>query len=536
MDKLQKRTFIALLVIGAVYFVIFAFPNIKGSADHNMLAVFAPDEFAQYPHVIRMLTPGKTLAETAFNIIVYRHFYYGYPFYLISAITLLPLRLFHTVQDAPLVMLTLRQLISVLPMIAAILIFVYLQTRFRLFWTSLVLFLLLLSVPAVVHNDLWWHPDSLTILFIALTFFFLDRDDLSFRKFFWLAAMATGLAVGTKLIGLFFFITIPTYIAWGFFTKRINLRRALIVAGLFVLIMVVTVVATNPLLLVPEGRARILATQRQQQAAMSFGWSVAYTKGPAAWFPMIQEYYGQWFFVGLAFIAAILGAIKSPRRLLYVLILTWSVPYALYVLFVIVIKPSHFLLPITLPLFSCLAYIMPFDGVQAGRGLAVRWLSWGAVALIALQFAGNLSFDYSQYTEELYREETSESLKFYAELERQNLSCLPAGEHPLIYRDVRAYVPVSDRWQVEMKWGLVDYEYIQELKPDVVVLQQQRIKDYTLEENVENAADAAQMERTYRFYNDASQGTLEGYRLLLADNFGIAFARQDRYDLFQCGK
>jgi hypothetical protein len=84
---------------------------------------------------------------------------------------------------------------------------------------------------------------------------------------------------------------------------------------------------------------------------MSFGWSVAYTKGPAAWFPMIQEYYGQWFFVGLAFIAAILGAIKSSRRLLYVLILTWSVPT--YVLFVIVIKPM--LSADHLPLFSCLA-------------------------------------------------------------------------------------------------------------------------------------------------------------------------------------
>jgi hypothetical protein len=295
MDKIQKRTLITLLVTGAVYFVIFALPNIKGSADQNMLAVFSPDEFAQYPNVIRMLTPGKTLAETAFNIIVYRHFYYGYPFYLISAIGLLPLRLFHTVQDTPLVMLTLRQLISVLPMIAAVLILVYLQTRFRLFWTALVLFLLLLSVPAVVHNDMWWHPDSLAILFIALTFFFLDRDDLSFGKFFWLAAVATGLAVGTKVIGLFFFISVPTYIAWGFFTKRITMRRAILVAALFVLVMVVTVVATNPLLLMPEGRARIFATQQRQQAAMSSGWAVAYTKGPVAWLPTIREYYGQWF-------------------------------------------------------------------------------------------------------------------------------------------------------------------------------------------------------------------------------------------------
>jgi hypothetical protein len=536
MDRIQKRTLITLLAIGAVYFVLFIFPNVKGSADQNMLSVFAPDEFAQYPHVIRMLTPGKTLAETAFNIIVYRHFYYGYPFYLISAITLLPLRLLHALQNTPMVMLTLRQLISVLPMIAAIMVLVFVQTRFRLFWTSLVLFLLLLSVPALVHNDMWWHPDSLTILFIALTFLFLDLDDLSFGKFFWLAAIATGLAVGTKVIGLFFFIAIPTYIAWGFFTKRINLRRALVVAVLFVAVMVATVVVTNPLLLVPEGRARILATQQQQRAAMSFGWSVAYAKGPLAWFPVIKEYYGQWFFIGLAFVAAILGAVKSSRRLLYVLILTWSVPYFLYVLFVIVIKPSHFLLPITLPLFSCLAFIMPFDGVQAGRSLPARWLSWGAMALIAIQFISNAVFGYSQYTEELFREQTSDSLKFYAALERDNLACLPASRHPLIYRDVRAYVPVSDRWDVDMKWGLVDYDYIEQLNPDVVVLQQQRIKDYTLAENVENAADPAQMDRTYRFYNDASQGKLEGYRLLLEDDFGIAFARQDRYDLFQCNK
>ena len=235
-------------------------------------------------------------------------------------------------------------------------------------------------------------------------------------------------------------------------------------------------------------------------------------------------------------IAAILGAIKSSRRLLYVLILTWAVPFALYVLLFIAIKPKHFLLPIALPLFSCLAFILPFNEAQAKRGLLARALSWGALALIAVQFVFNVSSGVTQYSEDLFREQTSESLKFYAQLERNNLDCLPPGEHPVIYRDVRAYVPPSDRWQVEMKWGLVDYEYIQELNPDVVVLQQQRIKDYTLTDAVENAADSAQMERTYRFYNDALQGKLEGYRLLLQDDFGIAFARQDRYDLFQCGK
>ena len=536
MDKGQKRTLLVLLVIAAVYFIVFAFPNLKGSADANMLAVFEPDEFAQYPHVIRMLTPGKTLAETAFNFIVYRHFYYGYPFYLTSAMMLLPLKLVMGLQSTPAVMLTLRQMISVLPMLLSTLIFVYLQTRFRSLWNSILLFVLLLSIPAVVRNDLWWHPDSLAILFVALTFFFLDRDELRFGKNFYLSAIACGLAVGTKLIGLFFFLAIPVYLLWGLYHKRILLKKAAPVALLFVGLMCLTVVVTNPLLLYPEGFSRILATQMRQQSAMSFGWAVAYDKGPASWFSTLLEYYGQWFFIFLAFLAAILGAIYSSRRLLYVLILTWAVPYALYILFFIAIKPKHFFLPIALPLFSCLAFIFPFSEHIAGKRLPIRLLSWAALALVAIQFVLNVSWDYSRYQEELYREETSDSLKFYADLEANHLACIPPDEHPLIYRDVRAYVPLSDRWQVEMKWGLVDYDYIRQLNPDVVVLQQQRIRDYTLEGVVEEAADSAQMERTYQFYNDASAGVLEGYQLLLEDEFGIAFARQDRVESFQCGK
>jgi hypothetical protein len=244
MDKGQKRNLLVLLAIAAVYFIVFAFPNLKGSADANMLAVFEPDEFAQYPHVIRMLTPGKTLAETAFNFIVYRHFYYGYPFYLTSAMMLLPLKLVSGLQSTPAVMLTLRQMISVLPMLLSILILVYLQTRFRSLWNSILLFVLLLSIPAVVRNDLWWHPDSLAILFVALTFFFLDRDELRFGKNFYLAAVACGLAVGTKLIGLFFFLAIPVYLSWGLYHKRILLKKAALLALLFVGLMCLTVVVT----------------------------------------------------------------------------------------------------------------------------------------------------------------------------------------------------------------------------------------------------------------------------------------------------
>lgn len=534
MDKTQKRTLLALLVLGVIYFLLFAFPNIKGALDSNMLSVFEPDEFAQYPHVIQMLTPGKTLLGTVFNFVVYRHFYYGYPFYLTSALVLLPVKLLYGLKATTQVMFTLREVISVLPMVLAVIFLVYIQTRFRSFWKSIVLFVLLLSIPAVIKNDLWWHPDSLTILFIVLTFFFLDRDDFAFGNNFLLAAVACGLAVGTKLIGLFFFLAIPIYLVWGLFNRRIDIRQAVVKAVLFVAVMAVTVVVTNPLLLVPEGRAKIIETQQAQAAAMSSGWGVIYASGPASWFSTILDYYGQWFFIILAFIAAILGVLRSSRRILYVLILAYVIPFALYVLFFIAIKPKHFLLPIALPLFSCLAFILPFGEDQPKMSLFLRSLTWVALVLAAVQLVIYIPSDVSQFSEDLYREQTSDSLKFYSALDAGHLTCLPTDVHPVIYRDVRAYVPPSDRWDVVMKWGLVDYDYIRELNPDLVILQQQRIKDYTLQGVLESAVDAAQMQRTYQFYQDAASGNLEGYHLLLQDSFGAAFARQDRYALFQC--
>jgi hypothetical protein len=130
--------------------------------------------------------------------------------------------------------------------------------------------------------------------------------------------MATGLAVG-KLIGLFFFIYSP--ILPGVLYQTITLPGA---GCGFVMCSSWWLPSLLPTLCFWYPKAkRILDTQRQQLAAM-FGWSVAYTKGPAAWFPMIQEYYGQWF-SSVGFHRCHSWGNQIPR-LLYVLILTWSVP------------------------------------------------------------------------------------------------------------------------------------------------------------------------------------------------------------------
>lgn len=107
-------TIIALMV---VYFLVFIPPNLTGAKDPNMLAAFQIDEWLQYPHVMRMTTQADTLPETLGNLFVYQHYYYGFPFYVISAAAILPLRAaaqFASVEgslsDTTAIMTVLRQL------------------------------------------------------------------------------------------------------------------------------------------------------------------------------------------------------------------------------------------------------------------------------------------------------------------------------------------------------------------------------------------------------------------------------------------
>ena len=218
-----------------------------------MISLFSPDEHIQYPTALSMLSGGN-LKDALHKFILYGDYSYGFPFYGGSALVLLPLKLTNALnsQNVQLAMLLLRQFISVLPMLLAILLMVYTQTKFRSYFTSIITFIFLLSIYTVVENDLWWHADSLAVLFVVFVFFFLDRDELKFGINFRLAAVACGLAAATKVLGLFFFITIPVYILIGIQQKKISWKQALPAAIIFVALLALVIVASDPFPLDPK--------------------------------------------------------------------------------------------------------------------------------------------------------------------------------------------------------------------------------------------------------------------------------------------
>jgi len=118
-----------------------------------------------------------------------------------------PLRWTGQFDNLPLVMLVERQFISLLPTLIALLLLVYMQDQFRTY-RSVLLYLLLLLVPAVLKNSLWWPPDGLVLLFAVLALFFLWKDERTYGKFYRWAAVMAGVLTATKLIGVYFFISI----------------------------------------------------------------------------------------------------------------------------------------------------------------------------------------------------------------------------------------------------------------------------------------------------------------------------------------
>ncbi|MBK8781331.1 MAG: hypothetical protein IPO22_05915 [Anaerolineales bacterium] len=538
--KKSTSVFLLLLLIGVGYFILFWQPNSTGARDFNMTFIFEQDEPAQYPHVVRRLEVRNTIPQTLYKIFAYQHYYFGFPYYGYSALVLLPVKLMVGLENVSLNMLLLRQFVSTLPMIFAVLILVYLQTRFKSYLKSALLFLFLLSVPAVVFNNMWIHPDSLVFLFIVLTFFFLDKDDLQFGKNFYLAALFCGLAVATKLIGLFFFLAIPYYIFLGWRQGRIDARKAVTVAAFFVGIMVTTFVLTNPFLFWASERKFAWKTQTDLHNAMDSGFIVAYLNSPLLWLQVIKKWYGVLAFVLLSIVAVIIAAFKGEKRLLNQLIMLWSFPFMAYIAFALVIRSKHFPLPILLPVFSALpAYFTffaperftnPVGDYIRKNGLRLLFTLAGA-AIVGSQVYFSLGRDISLYTENLHREETSPSVQFYEKIEQDYLSKIVLDRQLVIFRDVMMYVPNLSGYDDHFKWGVSNYDIALKDNPDLLILNKQHLYDYTQPGQAETAPDP-DFVLTVQFYNDVLNDNVVGYTLLYQDDFGIVYLRESLYDQF----
>lgn len=522
----QKYIILALILIAITAFFLFSLPNSVGSQNLAMVLMFEPDEAGPLPYLMRMIAPAENLDKALRSFLFYGYYYYGFPYFAISALTILPLQWLGRINDMPLVMLTLRQGISVAPMLAALLLLVYLQDGFRTY-RSPVLFGFMLTIPAVISNNFWWHPDSLTFLMVMLTIFFLLRDNLRFGRNFLGAAALTGLVTATKLVGLYFFLAVGLTLLLGLILKKASWQKLAGMALAYIAIMGLAFIIGNPFLLSHWARLEYGYTFHKQTDLLSQGYGVIYEKGLWAAWPTMHESYGEAFFLIMALGAAIWGAWRGPRRRLYGLILAWFFPLTLSLMVLTHFKFQYWL-PVALPLISCLVVLLPERFDIHWAALKPRLFQFGLLALVLVQFGLYVAADVPRYITRLHRADNNQRIAFY---EQAVISLKPLAPMPVdLYFDYRLYMPETQGWQAETSFDLLEYSYIEGRNFGVLLLLEQRIRDY-LNDGVQGV-DPQVFERNQQFYRDADMENVRGYHLLYRNPLGLIFVRNDLWQQY----
>jgi hypothetical protein len=526
MTSVQKRIFGLLLGMAVLAFVLFGLPNAVASKNLSMVQIFQPDEAAPLPYVQQMIAPAATLNLALRHFIFYDYYYYGWPFFAASAVLLLPLQWLGRLGDMPLVMLVLRQFISVLPMLAALLLLVYLQDGFRSY-RSPVLFAFLLSLPAVVQNNAWYHPDGITFLLVVLTLYFLKRDALRFGRNFLLAAVMCGVATATKLVGVYFFLAVGLTLLLGLLLKKASWKKLLGMAAAFIAAMGLAYLIANPFLFSHWARTAYQYILYKQGGLLENGYGVFYAKGLLAAWPDVHASYGEIPFLLVALGAAVWGAWRGPQRLLHGLILAWFIPVSVTVFFLTHFKFQYWL-PVALPLISSLALLLP-EKWKMDKSGHLAWLARLVLLLVLMaQFGLFVRADVLSFNSRLQREQNSASIRWYGTVQT-TLKPLPDADLH-VYYDYRMYVPGNPGWITETNFDLLEYEYIQQNNFDVLLLLEQRIRDY-LNPNV-TGIDPALFARNQQFYRDADNQTVAGYQLVYRDSFGLIYVRDELYQKY----
>jgi 4-amino-4-deoxy-L-arabinose transferase-like glycosyltransferase len=528
--------------LACIYFLLFIPPNLIGTKDPAMLAAFNLDEFAQFPHLLRMLTPADTPYQTLRNFTVYLHYFYGYPFYFFSAIAVLPLRLLAGMgeQQTQSFLLILRQCISILPMLLAVYFITEMQIGKKHFVRFIALALFLLCIPLVFKNNLWWHPDSLSFLFAALTLYCLYKDDLRLGKQFLWAAVFCGLAIGTKQLGWFFFLTVPVYLLFAFLRKKVSAGQVLLKALLFLALMLLIIIVSNPLLLLPIERQEIIAVQRKQLAASFQGFAIKNPETVASFGHYPQNLtisFGYWPILVFALLGHVLSLTRPRTRLRGLLFLSWLIPLSLSLNFSGT-RSLHYFLPVLIPLMAGLAsffdpQIFPIMKRKSAFPSILRKIFTALLmVLITAQFVIFLFQNVRVYSSYLQREQQSHSLAFFNVLWHDYLQDLQSSTAVHVLHEPQVYFPQREGFSVHMSWEPANFSYLNEINPHLLLLDKNTTATYTEEGLLEQAVDPQRMFAFIEFYQAVEEESLENYVLFFEDDYGIAFARQDFYDWY----
>ena len=381
----QRKTIWILLAIGLIYLIVLLPSNINGTHDWDAFRHYGGDEYVIYPILADVSDPGSSYSEWLYHHYVHEDYHYGYPFYAVSWLVLLPYRLLigpDYMDRIDLTLPTLRILVSVVPLMLGCLILVFLTTRFENTWVSAGVWIFLLTAPGTLQNNQgFWHPDGLNLLFVCAALYFLQRDRLRFGRNFYLCAFFVGLSAATRLFGFFFFLAVFVCLLSGVLSGGLSVRNALMKGSLFIVVMAGTILWSSPFLFRSDARQNMAAILTEKTGEMSSGYNADfsdpkndYRPGWDAWYPAFEDHFTEMFCFFFLIISLITACFMGCEKWTFRIIFLWWIVVAVYLIWFVAVKSTQYVLPMMLPLMSCI-FALP-RALRKVQKKQVRFSTW----------------------------------------------------------------------------------------------------------------------------------------------------------------
>lgn len=237
-----------ILGISIVVFLILAYLNYR-HLNIGFLSLYSIDEYAFHQSLLNMYD-GLTNFSIG-KLFSFNFYSYGFGFFILNSLAAAPFIASGNTEMT----IYIPRIITSLFAVGSLWYLYKIAALYSDKYFSLLLSVVLLTMPGFWKNAMWFHPDWMMTFFIILSVYFFCKDEWNFKKYFWWSGIAFGLALGTKIQAITFLPFVFMYVFYDNFKFRnfYNLKAKVKMFFKFIALGMLTFLFSNPYLIHPAG-------------------------------------------------------------------------------------------------------------------------------------------------------------------------------------------------------------------------------------------------------------------------------------------
>jgi len=241
-------------ILLTLVFVVLAYINYR-HLNIGFLSLYSIDEYAFHGSLINMYD-GLTSFDIK-KLFSFGFYSYGFGFFFLNLLATGPFFATDNIEMT----IYIPRIITSLFAVGSVWFVYKIAREYTDKYFSILIALIILSMPGFWRNALWFHPDWMMVFFIVLSTYLFTKDNFEYKKYFWWAIFALGIAISVKVQAITFLPFAFLYIFYDNFQyknfDKITYKIKLFLKSFFSL--VVVFVVTNPYLIHPKGLKAFVA-------------------------------------------------------------------------------------------------------------------------------------------------------------------------------------------------------------------------------------------------------------------------------------